>query len=129
MMLQSAVPATFERSFGGETRRFAVMSLNDWVDFCEWMNAQAAAKPGTHVPLDAMLDAATTTRGIRWIIARSLSKNGTKVTEQDVGAWCGLPHTVLPLLWAIADLPEAAEGSGRPTAAAGTSTGANAAPP
>lgn len=92
----------------GLEHEFGEMEMADWCAFATWLNQQEGQPPGKPRGIQALYEAVDTFQGGRWILQRSLSKNGpvmpaqldelipTPLALNDLGSVllqiCGLPH-------------------------------------
>jgi len=90
----------------GATYKLDKIGLNIWCEFCEWLNTKSKAKAGTLVGLDAMLEAAMTMNGMRWLVWRSMHTHDNALDESKVGELIGSMTRMTEVFEAIADMPK-----------------------
>jgi hypothetical protein len=99
----------------GQTYRMAVLVLDDWITFCEWVNRTKRVRPGTPIGLDSMLEEASTALGMRYLAWLSLRQCVPEIKVEEVGKLVGSLARLTDIFKAIADLPDSGDDDTDPT--------------
>lgn len=106
--LNSALSPNITRTINGREWSLRRTTLDDWSDFCEWINTRLDRKIGHPVDPDEMMQHAMTIPGMRWLIWRAMRHEGVDLDQ--VGTLLGSRiDSLTEIVSAIMDMPEAEE--------------------
>ena len=121
MSLQDAIatPVVIALADGADYT-FTKIGIGDWCKFCQWANQQKGQRVTLPIPVDEMLETASTVPGMRWLAWQALQEHHKGIHIDALNGLIGSFELLSSVLEQIMDLPEP-EGSDPPAEAPETS--------
>jgi len=97
----------------GSDYTFTLIGLDQWCEFCQWLNVQEGRRATHVVSMDEMLEGASTIPGMRWLVWKSLQEHHRGLHINKLGELIGGLDQLSEIVGQIMALPEP-EGSDPP---------------